>query len=35
MTVYSGTNADGRKVSFRQALPFVIDRLGSLQGVTP
>ena len=25
----------GRGVSVRQALPFVTDRLGSLQGVTP
>ncbi|MEC7590575.1 MAG: lipoate-protein ligase B, partial [Actinomycetota bacterium] len=25
----------GREVGVRQALPFVIDRLGSLQGVTP
>ncbi|NDA12367.1 MAG: lipoate--protein ligase B, partial [Actinobacteria bacterium] len=25
----------GREVSVRQALPLVIDRLGSLQGVTP
>ena len=25
----------GREVSVRQALPFVTDRLGSLQGVTP
>jgi lipoyl(octanoyl) transferase len=25
----------GREVSVREVLPFVIDRLGSLRGVTP